>query len=236
MKSSMIRVMIADDHPVILEGVRGCLQRSHLISVIGSAENSTALIATLDQSPCDVLVSGYVMPGGRYGDGHTLFSLIGQRYPNLKTVVFSMMENPEVVRSLLELGIRCILSKADSIDHLAPAVYAARANGRYLSPRMASVAASIKPGLRGSAAGLPLTKRELEVVRFFVSGMSVSEIGEQLHRSRKTISTQKITAMAKLGIKGDADLVRYGIENGLVLTTQSQRIPPRLSFDEAACA
>jgi two-component system capsular synthesis response regulator RcsB len=236
MNASMIRVMLADDQPVILEGVQRSLERSHMISVIGSAKNSTTLIPALDESPCDVLVSGYVMPGGRYGDGHALFSLISQRYPNLKIVVFSMMENAEIVRSLRELGIQCILSKTDSVDHLAPAIYAAYANGHYLSPRMAAIAASIKPGLRGSVAGSPLTKRELEVVRFFVSGMSVSEIGTQLHRSRKTISTQKIKAMIKLGIKGDADLVRYGIENGLVSITTPRNTLAQIAVDEDAGA
>jgi two-component system capsular synthesis response regulator RcsB len=95
---------------------------------------------------------------------------------------------------------------------------------------MATIAASIKPGVRGSVAGSPLTKRELEVVRFFVSGMSVTEIAMLLHRSKKTISTQKSAAMIKLGVERDADLVRYGIESGLVSSTIS---PNRLADVEA---
>ncbi|TDN69424.1 response regulator transcription factor [Paraburkholderia sp. BL10I2N1] len=221
MNSFTIRVVLADDHPVILEGVRHGLEKSCTISVIDAVKNSTALIATLDHHPCDVLVSDYVMPGGDYGDGLALFSLISQRYPNLKIVVLSMLESPAVVRSLLDMGIHCILSKADSVEHLTTAVHTAYSNGRYLSPRMATIAASIKPGVRGSAAGSPLTKRELEVVRFFVSGMSVTEIAALLHRSKKTISAQKTTAMVKLGIARDADLVRYGIESGLVSSTIS---------------
>lgn len=216
MNSFTIRVVLADDHPVILEGVRHRLEKSRTISVIDAAKNSTGIIATLDKLPCDVLMSDYVMPGGDYGDGLALFSLINQRYPNLKIVVLTMQENPAVVRRLMEMGVHCILSKSDSADHLMPAVHTAYSNGRYLSPRMATIAASIKPGVRGSAAGSPLTKRELEVVRFFVSGMLVTEIATLLHRSKKTISAQKTSAMVKLGIARDADLVRYGMESGLV--------------------
>ncbi|WP_233849255.1 LuxR C-terminal-related transcriptional regulator [Paraburkholderia sp. HD33-4] len=86
-------------------------------------------------------------------------------------------------------GRCCIFSKADPIGNLKVAVHAAYANGRYLSPRVAAISDAIKPGARGSSVGAPLTRRELEVVRLFVSGMTVTEIGELLRRSKKTIST-----------------------------------------------
>jgi len=71
-----------------------------------------------------------------------------------------------------------------------------------------------------------LSKRELEVVRMFVSGLTVTEIAERLHRSKKTISTQKGSAMAKLGILRDMDLVRYGMETGLMSTSAAPPPPP----------
>jgi two-component system capsular synthesis response regulator RcsB len=215
MTSSTIRVILADDHPVILEGVRYELEKSSTISIVGTARNSTELMAALASSPCDVLVSDYVMPGGSHGDGLALFSAIHQHYPTVRLVVLSMMENPAVVRLLIRGGNCCIFSKADPISNLTIAVHAAYAHGRYLSPRMAAISEAIKPGIRGSTAGSPLTRRELEVVRFFVSGMSVTEIAEHLRRSNKTISTQKSSAMFKLGIERDTCLVRYGIESGL---------------------
>jgi two-component system capsular synthesis response regulator RcsB len=211
-----ILVMLADDHPVILEGVRHDLAKHRTISVVGAARNSTELIAALDRLSCDVLVSDYAMPGGDYADGLILFSLIRQRYPNLKIVVFSEIENPVVLRALMDLGINCILNKCDTVDHLTMAIKAAYKNDRYLSPQIAKIATSITRGIRGSTGGSSLTKRELEVVRFFISGMLIDEIAAQLRRSKKTISTQKSSAMRKLGIERNADLVRYGIESGLV--------------------
>ncbi|MGF6665561.1 two-component system capsular synthesis response regulator RcsB [Paraburkholderia atlantica] len=220
MTTSRIRVILADDHPVILEGVRYELERSSTISVVGTAKNSTELMAALTNSPCDVVVSDYVMPGGRYGDGLALFAAIRQHSPHVRVVVLSMMENPAVVRLLMQGGHCCIFSKADPISNLTIAVHAAYANGRYLSPRMAAISDTIKPGARGNTAGAALTRCELEVVRLFVSGMTVTEIGELLRRSKKTISTQKSTAMLKLSIERDADLVRYGIESGLVSSAE----------------
>jgi two-component system capsular synthesis response regulator RcsB len=187
-----------------------------MISVVATARNSTELMAALTNTPCDVLVSDYVMPGGTYGDGLALYAAIHQHYPDLRIVVLSMMENPAVLRLLMQRGNCCIFSKADPISNLTTAVHAAYGNVRYLSPRIAAISEAIKPGTRGSTAGSPLTRRELEVVRFFVSGLKVTEIAEVLRRSKKTISTQKCSAMLKLNIERDADLVRYGIESGLV--------------------
>jgi two-component system, NarL family, captular synthesis response regulator RcsB len=220
MNSPIIRVILADDHPVILEGVRYELEKSSMISVVATARNSTELMDALAETPCDVLVSDYVMPGGAHGDGLTLYSLIQEQYPNVRLVVLSVMENPEVLRLLLRKENCVICSKADPITHLAHAVRAAYGNVRYLSPRIAAISAALKPGTRGSAAGSPLTRRELEVVRLFVSGMKVTEIARLLHRSKKTISTQKSLAMLKLNIERDADLVRYGMDSGLLMSVE----------------
>ncbi|SIT38278.1 Two component transcriptional regulator, LuxR family [Paraburkholderia ribeironis] len=225
MTSSTIRVMLADHYPAMLSGVQLELKKSGTISAVGATHNSTDLVTALDCIPCDVLLTGYVMPGDEYGDGLALFKLIRQRYPNLKIVVLTMMEHPSVLHSIITMGNRCIVSKSDPTIHLTQAVHAAYANRPYLSPRIESIVGSTKRGRRGSLDGSPLTLRELDVIRLFISGISVGEIAEQLNRSKKTISSQKCTAMAKLGIKRDTDLVRYGIESGLVLSTKSVLAP-----------
>src|ERR1700722_18634432 len=94
MNSFTILVTLADNHPVILDGVTHGLAKHRSISVVGAARNSTELIETLDRCSSDVVVSDYFMPGSDYGDGLILFSLIRQRYPNIKIVVFRVMDNP----------------------------------------------------------------------------------------------------------------------------------------------
>ncbi|KAG8150888.1 response regulator [Burkholderia catarinensis] len=208
-----IHIVIADDHPAVVIGARYELSASNTVTVVASAHNSTELMEALANHPCDVLVSDYAMPGTEYGDGLALFTTILKRHPNLRIVVMTMMENAIAIRALIDLGIACIVSKSDMTNHLTMAIHAAYTNGRYLSPSMDRLLRSV-----GSVGGRPLapSARELEVIRLFASGLTVNEIAEKLSRSKKTISTQKGSAMQKLGIERDVDLVRYAISCGLV--------------------
>lgn len=213
MKPLSLRVVIADDHSAVRAGIHHVIEASGGASIMGTARNSSELLELLGRVECDVLITGYAMPGGRHGDGMFLFRLIRQRFPELRIVVLTMLDNPGIVHSLLKLGITCILSKSDSMSHLMPAVHVAYADGRYLSPTIAEVADSITTSRAQIHA---LSGRELEVIRLYVSGMTVNEIAERLNRSKKTISSQKGAAMLKLGLKRDLDLLRYGLESGLV--------------------
>lgn len=213
-----IRVVLADDHPGMLAGVKHELASVETITLVGEAANSTGLMALLDATPCDVLVSDYAMPAGEFGDGVPLFNLIKRRFPDIQIVVITMLDNPAVLHSLVSSGIRCVVSKSDAVAHLIPAIHAARTGGTYYSPTMDAVVRSIDWEVRSRNAAGVLSQRESEVVRLYASGLTINEIAEQLHRSKKTISTQKTKAMEKLGIERDVDLLRYAMENGLTAT------------------
>lgn len=199
-----IRVMIADDHPVTGHGIAQTLTGLPAIEVIGVVANSQVLVEKLDAVQCDVLVLDYVMPGDQYGDGQTLLSFLQRRYPHLRMVTVTMISAPDVFRALQKLGVTCIVSKSDSMSHLVTAVHAAYTNGRYLSPTIVQLLES--NDVRGKSE---LSAREAEIVRLFRAGYRVGEIAEQLHRSKKTVSAQKLAAMRKLGITRDADLIKY---------------------------
>ncbi|MEO6920626.1 MAG: response regulator transcription factor [Collimonas sp.] len=216
-----VRVMIADDHPALLLGIEYELEKASTVQLVGKALNSTELIAVLDEHPCDVLVSDYAMPGGDYGDGTTLFSFIQRRYPDIRLVVLTMVDNPGVVRLLLTQGISCILSKSDTLDHLVAAINAAYVNGKYFSPTIASIVKTLDIDGKASATSRNLSTREGEVVRLFIAGLTINEIAERLHRSKKTVSSQKMNAMRKLGIQRDADLIKYGAEANMAPATDS---------------
>ena len=113
-------------------------------------------------------------------------------------------------------GIQCIVSKSDLTNHLSLAVHAAFANGHYVSPMIERILRTLEPSHRDTPGNAQLTTRELEVIRLYVSGMTINEIAARLNRSKKTISTQKSTAMRKLNIDREVDLFRYGIETGLI--------------------
>jgi two-component system, NarL family, captular synthesis response regulator RcsB len=214
-----IRVAIADDHPLLLAGLAFELSQLPGFTLVGKAQHSTELVTLLNDRAVDVVISDYTMPGGTHGDGMTLFNFIQRSFPNTRLIALTMMSHPGVIRSLLAQGVMCILSKADSLVYVADALHAALSNRRFLSP---SVDTIVKMhGMESGANALPakkLSPRELEVVRLFVSGLTVSEIAARLHRSKQTISTQKMNAMRRLGIKRDTDLILYGIDANL--TTQ----------------
>lgn len=215
-----VRVVVADDHPLLLAGLLHELQGQADVRIVGIASNSTVLVDLLEKQSVDVVVSDYAMPGGSHGDGVTLFSLLRRRFPNVHLIALTMMNNADVIRTLLAQGVNCILSKADPLEYLTTALYASLAGKRYLSPGIEAVVQ--RHGIQGastSSRARHLSTRELEVVRLYVSGLTISEIARRLERSKQTVSTQKMSAMRKLGISRDADLIKYGIEEQL--TSQS---------------
>lgn len=216
MKEFSIRLIIADDHPAVLLGTKHVLDTVSTVNILGSARNSTELISLLDSQPCDVLITDYAMPGGEHGDGIALFEFIKRRYPELKIIVMTMMDNPALLRTLISHGVSCIISKSDDASHLIPAVHVAYSGGTYFSPTISEMMPGLGVEEPGSTVGQELSTRELEVVRLYVSGLTVNEIAERLHRSKQTVSTQKNSAMRKLNLERDADLIKYAMETGLL--------------------
>ncbi|KAB0640467.1 response regulator [Burkholderia latens] len=211
MDEFFVRVMVADDHPSSALGMSQALAGSSTIKLLGTVSNSTDLVAMLDEQQSDVLVVDYVMPGGKYGDGLSLLSFLQRRYPALRLVTITMIDNPSVLLAIRKQGVGCILSKSDAISHLVGAVHAAFVGANYLSPFVKKLLEECQP----SAGIRTLTAREIEVVRLYGAGLTVGEIAVQLHRSKQTISSQKSSAMKKLGIVRDADLIRYASEGRL---------------------
>ncbi|AQQ37736.1 MULTISPECIES: response regulator transcription factor [Burkholderia] len=211
MDEFFVRVIVADDHPSSALGMSQALSGSSTIKLLGTVANSTDLVAMLDEQQSDVLVVDYVMPGGKFGDGLALLSFLQRRFPALHLVTITMLDNPSVLRAIQKQGVSCILSKSDAISHLVGAVHAAFVGANYLSPFIKQLLenSEIAPSTR------PLTNREIEVVRLYCAGYTVGEIATQLHRSKQTISSQKSSAMKKLGIIRDVDLIRYASEGHL---------------------
>ncbi|WP_433737447.1 response regulator [Pseudomonas putida] len=211
-----IKVVIADDHPAVLIGMKHVLATKRTLDIVGSATDSTQLMSILDQHSCDVLVTDYVMPGGKFGDGTPLLALIKRRYPKLKVVVFTMLDNPATTRNLIQHGISCILSKADPTEHIVCAILAAYADKSYFSPLIDEIVQRLGINQDTNDSLPALSKREAEVIRLYALGYTISQIAEQLHRSKQTISSQKQRAMQKLGIQREPDLFKYAMEIGII--------------------
>ena len=215
-----LRIVIADDHPVLLAGIAHLLQGQPGLELVGMVKDSTALVELVSGSSVDVVVSDFSMPHGRYGDGIAMLRFLQRRFPKTRLVVLTGMESPLVLRNILEAGVRCIVSKSDPLDHLLPAVRMAAADGVYQSPEVESRLA-VEPATADH--GAVLSKRENEVLRMYAEGLSVIEIAERIGRSRKTVSTQKVAAMRKLNLATDAEVFHYAIAHGMVNASQQAR-------------
>jgi two-component system, NarL family, captular synthesis response regulator RcsB len=211
-----LRVIVADDHPVILFGAEHALMKSPGLQIVGRARQSTELIKMLQTTECDVLVTDLAMPGGQYGDGLPLIGYLRRNFPDLPIVVLTMLENAALLQRLRELGVISVVNKSDDLSHIGMAVRHVHRHLEYMSPSVKTALEALRMNSGGRTDEVMLSRRELEVVRLFVSGMTIKEISEQLNRSIKTISTQKNTAMRKLGIDRDSELFQYAQSNGLL--------------------
>lgn len=211
-----IRIVVADDHPVVIAGAQEALAKVPGIQIIASATDSTSLVGALSGTPVDVAVTDFSMPGGQYGDGVALLGFLKRRFPKVPLVVLTGIGGTQVLASLRRAEVTCIVAKTDLIDHLVYAIEAAHRGQGYLSPDIERQIGSLGP-----AVSAELTKRETEVLRLIAEGRSQKEIAEQLQRSRQTISTQKHSAMRKLGLKRTSDIFEYAVREGLVSASQA---------------
>jgi two-component system capsular synthesis response regulator RcsB len=219
-----IRVAVADDHPTLLAGMEHLLSKVQGITLIGLVTNSTELVELLGGSSCDVVVTDFSMPGGRYGDGLTLLRFMKRRFPNVRLVVLTSIENSAVMKGIMDVGAYGLVSKADDLSHVEAAIRMAHLGNRHMSPRASEQLMALAPQVdtEGEHAA-QLSKRETEVLRMYAEGLSVSEIGKRAGRSSKTISAQKMAAMKKLGLQHDADIFKYAQANGLVPASQTSQ-------------
>ncbi|MCY1281649.1 Transcriptional regulatory protein RcsB [compost metagenome] len=207
-----IRVVVADDHPVVIFGVRQILKSSRHISVVAEASDPKMLMEQLESASCDVLITDFSMPGS-IPDGLVMLRNIRSAYPKLRVIVLTMLENPGLQLSMLKAGALTVLNKRNELSKL-PQVITAAYEGRY--SRSNRAAEPLGGDGAGSEVATLVTPRELEVVRLYVNGMTMTDIAQHLNRSIKTVSTQKISAIRKLGLGGEAELFAYASKHGLM--------------------
>jgi two-component system capsular synthesis response regulator RcsB len=213
-----LRIILADDHPVVLVGVEMALSSpSHsAFSIAAKAQNADELIRYLECTPCDLLISDYSMPYGDFPDGLALMGYLKRHFGHLPLIVMTMLRNPSLLQALLNTGVSGLFDKRSPMSELKRAVQTVVTGRRHLCPTFSDILKA--QALPASGTDLPsvsLSERELEVVRLFVQGLSGRQIAAQLNRSEKTISRQKRTAMDKLGLGHDGGLVEFARVSGL---------------------
>lgn len=201
-----MNVIIADDHPIVLFGIRKSLEQIEWVNVVGEFEDSTALINNLPKLDAHVLITDLSMPGDKYGDGITLIKYIKRHFPDLSIIVLTMNNNPAILSAVLDLDIEGIVLKQGAPTDL-PKALAALQKGKKFTPE--SVSRLLEKISASGYGDKRLSPKESEVLRLFAEGFLVTEIAKKLNRSIKTISSQKKSAMMKLGVENDIALLNY---------------------------
>jgi len=204
-----LRIIIADDHPVVRIGTRAVIESSGVGRVVGEADSAQALMTLLANQPCDLLGTDYSMPGSPQADGFAMIGMIRRRHPDLPVLMLSVSSNLAILRMVLDSGVLGLVDKSSSMDELPQAIQSVYRGQPYISRSLRERVDAAGSWRMREGDGKPLSPREVEVLRLLGTGMTVKEISLQLHKSVSTISRQKGDAMLKLGLKGDAELFDY---------------------------
>lgn len=208
------KIILADDHPLILAGIRSLIAHNQPgCEVVAEAHQVSELLNTLQQHGCDLLITDFSMPGDERCDGLTLIQQLKRDYPTLPILVLTQIHNAGILQSLLQLGVSGVLLKKAVISELSDAIRQILSGHSYIGSSVKTLLT--EAGLNQQTSLSQLTPKESEVVRLLASGMSVTQVAEYLHRSVKTISTQKKSAMMRLGLQSDSALFHYAKEQGL---------------------
>lgn len=204
----MIRVLLADDHKIVRDGLKRILAGTGDLEVTGEAASGDEALALVKANDYDIAMLDMSMPGLA---GIDLIKRLKIEKPGLKLLVLSMHGEQQYAARALKAGAAGYLNKDSAGEQLVSALRKIAAGGVYITEAAAATLLQA-----GRVAHDALSDREFEVLRLLVEGLGPTDIAERLHLSVKTVSTHKTRILEKLNLKSTADLVRYALEHRLV--------------------
>ncbi len=208
----MIRIMIADDHTIVRRGLKQILSDQTDMAVFTEAKAAVEVLPLIRKAAVDVLVLDISMPGR---GGLDILKDVKQERPHLPVLVLSMHPEDQYAVRALRLGAAGYLTKEAAPEELVTAIRKIAAGGRYITASLAEKLALAVSGPGVHPLHEDLSEREYQVMQLIAAGKSVSEIAEELSLSVKTISTYRSRLLEKMGLKTNADVIRYAIQNQL---------------------
>lgn len=209
----MIQILIADDHAVVRRGLRQIVEETSDIKVAAEASNAREVLVELRARHFDVLVLDITMPGR---SGLDILKEIIQERPKLPVLVLSMHSEDQFATRVLKSGAAGYLPKESAPDELVKAIRKVQAGGKYISSAQAEKLVHSFSAHSDHPPHEALSNREYEVLRLIASGKTVTEIGEQIKLSVKTVSTYRTRILEKMNMQTNAQLTHYAIKNHLV--------------------
>jgi len=212
-----LRILIADDHEVVREGMRALIEHEPGWEVCGTAMTGQEAVDTAKKLKPEVVVLDMTMPEL---DGLEVLREIKRALPNTEVVIFSAHHSEEVIEQLFDAGAKSYIQKTDASRHLVAAIRSLAEHKPFFTPEISQVLfakfLSVNPWKKRGAQKHTLTDRERDVVRLLALGSSNKEVAKSLGVSVRTAETHRGVLMRKLGLDSLAALVRYAIRNNII--------------------
>lgn len=211
----MIRVLIADDHPMVRKGLAQMVAESGILECAGEAENAAAVSRALRRDRVDVLLLDVDIPGK---NGLDILKTVRRNHPNVQVLMFSMYPEEQYAVRALKAGAAGYLNKNTPPNKIIDALREAARGRKYVSPELAQALASriSEDTVEGRLPHESLSDREFQTLRCIAGGKKLAEIAAEMALSPKTVSVYRARLLEKMKLRNNADLTRYAIRNRLV--------------------
>jgi two-component system invasion response regulator UvrY len=209
----MIRILIADDHAVVREGIKRILAETEDLIVTGEARTGSEVLANVAAHACDMVLLDISMPGR---NGLDILRELKHVKPKLAVIVFSIHRADQYAVRAFKAGASGYVTKESIPDELVTAIRRVAHGGRYVSPSLAEELVLELTIAEKAPLHASLSNREFQVLCMFASGKSATEIADELSLSIKTVRTYRSHILEKLHLKTTTDLIRYAILHQLV--------------------
>ena len=217
----MTRILLADDHTILRDGIRALLSAESDLEVVGEAGNGAEVLAILETTHADVVLMDVQMP---VLDGFATMPELRRRFPNAHVLVLTMLDHENYVARMMEAGALGYVLKNAAISEITYAIRAVASGSPFLSTEIGlsmlhkAVAHSggTSPDEASGHTGADLTARELEVLKLIAEGMTNGEIADKLFTSKRTIETHRQNIIAKTQAKNTAALIKLAVSRGLI--------------------
>jgi DNA-binding NarL/FixJ family response regulator len=218
----MTRILLADDHTILRDGIRALLSTAPDLEVVGEAGNGAEVLTMLETTSADVVLMDVQMP---VLDGFATMPELRQRFPEVNVLVLTMLDHENYVARMLDAGALGYVLKNAAISEIMYAIRTVAGGSPFLCTEIGLnmlYKAVANPGSSpasddgGSPAGADLTARELEVLKLIAEGLTNGEIADKLFTSKRTIETHRQNIIAKTQAKNTAALIKLAVSRGLI--------------------
>jgi two-component system, NarL family, response regulator NreC len=210
-----MKILIADDHSIVREGLKSLIDKQKSMQVIGEAEDGQMAIDLTKELSPDIVIMDVSMPNL---NGIEATREILRNKPETKIIILSMYTDKHIVKESLEAGAKGYILKSNLLEELLKAIKTVKANERYLSPRITGIVIedyiNLKPNDK-TKTQIKLTPRERHIIQLLAEGKSIKEISRIIKISPKTTDANRRAIMNKLNIYNTAELTKYAIRMGL---------------------